>query len=272
MEPEFKKFEEIKYLKKLEMSITQKLHGTNACIYIFETENGNLDLVCGSRTRWIYPHSDNYGFASFVHENKQDFIDKLGPGRHYGEWVGPGINSGEGLKEKCFVLFNWRKWQGKSLPPRTSVVPVLYHGHVSADAINEVMEDLKNNGSALSPGFMKPEGVVVSIGGKFYKKVFLPEETQWTKSAGNKGKNSKKRVDFTYLCQPIRLEKLLSRDEAYVREYPESLPLIVKDYMADLVKEDQIPGTTDEIKAIRKAATSQIFRFIKTWIDDNNRA
>lgn len=269
--PEFERFGSIKALSKMEMSITQKIHGSNAQVYIFEKEDGSMDLVCGSRTRWIYPQQDNYGFANFVHQNKEAFIRLLGPGRHYGEWAGPGINSGEGLSQKTFCLFAWWRWEGQELPPQTTTVPVLYRGPISLEEVDRVMQELKESGSKLVPGYMHPEGAVVQFGGVRYKKVFKAEETALERpKTSNKGKNPKMRVDYTFLCQPIRLEKLLSRDETYSMLYPESLPSIVRDYVEDLVKEDQIPGTPDEIKTTRKAATGQIFKFIKTVMDERD--
>jgi len=264
---EFKAFDEIKKLGKMLMDITQKIHGTNAHILVFQKEDGTLDLKVGSRTRWITPESDNFNFATFVYANKQEFIEKLGVGRHDGEWAGPGINSGEGLSEKTFILFNHRIWPAeRPLPPRTRVVPVLYQGPIDLAVIKATMEDLKANGSKLAPGFMRPEGIVIGFGGKRYKEVFEPEETQWTKTSGVKNERAPKR-DYNYLCQPIRLEKLLSRDDTYLKEYPTSLPQIVKAYVADLVKEEQIAGTEDEVKAITKDAAGQIFKFVKAVTD-----
>lgn len=287
--PEFKSFGEIKRLGKIHLSITQKLHGTNAQIYIYDEEipdtvnfleDGTTvpaterKLICGSRTRWIYPGDDNFGFAGFVNQHKQAFIEKLGPGRHYGEWIGPGINSGEGLKEKTFALFNWEKEYPSGLPPQTILVPVLFDGFLEdvldfKILISEVMESLKDEGSKLVPGFMRPEGIVIDLNGQRFKKVFAPEETQWIKPSGVKAPKGPK-IDYSHLLQPIRLEKLLSRDERYVREYPKSLPEIVKDYVADLIKEEQIAGTEDEVKAIKKGASGDIFKFVKTVIEEGD--
>jgi len=248
------------------MTITQKIHGTNAHILIFRKEDGELDLICGSRTKYIYPHDDNFNFAGFVNSNKAEFIEKLGEGRHDGEWAGTGINSGEGLTGRFFVLFNHRRYDPENLPTRTVIVPVLYTGPISTVAVYIAMEDLKTNGSKLCPGFMRPEGVVVSVGSERYKNVFDPEETQWTKGGVKEKAPKKDHVDFNYLCQPVRLEKLLSRDEKYVLEYPKSLGSIVKDYIQDLVDENQISGTEDEVKSIRKACTGQVFNFIKATV------
>src|ERR1043165_2902547 len=127
---EFKSFNKILHIGKLYMSITQKIHGSNAQILIEESpDSGWIPAECGykdynvyagSRTRWLTPEDDNYGFCKWVMENRQELIEKLGPGRHFGEWAGPGINSGEGLKEKTLVLFNWRRWTGKELPARVT--------------------------------------------------------------------------------------------------------------------------------------------------------
>ena len=170
---EFKSFNEIKKINTATITITQKIHGTNAQILIYQKEDGSLDLCTGSRTRWIAPGDDNFGFAEFVYANKQEFIDKLGVGRWFGEWAGPGINSGEGLSEKTFFLFDFMKVEGKPLPPRTQTVPLLYKGPFEQQAIDAAMEDLKTNGSKLFPGFMRPEGVVIQLlgSGVRYKKV-----------------------------------------------------------------------------------------------------
>lgn len=278
---EFKAFTKIERIGKVFMRITQKIHGTNAQVsiiptmddlanpHVFTVGDKFYHLLVGSRTRWITPEDDNYGFAKFVYANAIEFIEKLGPGVHFGEWAGPGINSGEGLTEKTFVLFDyWKFPEGRPLPPQTKAVPVLYEGPIDASKIDEVMADLKANGSKLSPGFMRPEGVVVQIAGERYKKVFEVEETQWTGAPGDKKKReAAASKDYGYLCQPVRLEKLLSRDEAFMREYPQSLPVIVKEYFADLIAEGQIAGTDDEVKAAKKGASSLVFNFVRTLID-----
>lgn len=74
---EFKSFPDIKKLSSTQFSITQKIHGTNAQILIVPAESTEKDDA-----------------------NKQEIVEKLGPGRHDGEWAGPGINSGEGLTQK----------------------------------------------------------------------------------------------------------------------------------------------------------------------------
>ncbi len=132
--------------------------------------------------------------------------------------------------------------------------------------VENIMNDLKTNGSKLSPGFMRPEGIVIEVAGKKYKKVFEAEETKWTQgSAGPKP--PKIEYDASHLLQPIRLEKLLSKDERYVRLYPESLRDIVADYTQDLIDEGQIVGSELEIRSIKKAAGGQLFGFVRQYID-----
>lgn len=263
MTEEFKSFGKILHIGKLYMTITQKIHGSNAQLLIYKDEDGNLKHKAGSRTRWLDETDDNYGFARFCNENRDELVGKLGEGRHYGEWAGPGINSGEGLKEKTLCLFNWRRWVGKQLPNRVAIVPVLYKGAISLDSITETMEELKKRGSFLVPGYMKPEGVVVELDGQLYKNVFDEEETKWrekTKTLSEKGEE----ISVIHLLQPIRLEKLLSRDESYTRDYPTSLSRICSDYVKDLQEEKQfLAENEDDMKKELKALGKHIYYFVK---------
>lgn len=261
------------------MTITQKIHGTNAQIRVYEVvdptglndlvvfEGKNYKVQASSRTRDIFVGDDNFGFARYVFDNKQEIVEKLGVGTHYGEWAGPGINSGEGLSEKKFVIFNHYRYPAeRPLPPQMVVVPVLYHGPYDERIVSEAMASLKIEGSRLAPGFMRPEGIVIEVSGKKYKKVFEAEETKWTEgSAGPKP--PKIEYDVSHLLQPIRLEKLLSKDERYLKNYPESLRDIVNDYQQDLIDEGQITGTELEIRSIKKAAGGQFFNFVRKSVE-----
>lgn len=267
MQPEFRVFNKIGRFDNVKMDITQKIHGTNAQVCIYEDENKELQLYTASRTRIITPYDDNFGFANFVYTHKHEFIEKLGLGIHYGEWAGPGINSGEGLTEKSFVLFNWRRFIHAELPPCTKTVPVLYNGPFVPTLIKTYFDDLKTNGSKLVSGYMKPEGIVINIDGKLYKKVFDVEEVAWT-TCKKKEKVHVDRPDVSHLLQPKRLEKLLSRDERYLIDYPKSLSQIASDYVADLIAEKQIDGDDDRIKSIKRTLGSQLFKFIKENIDN----
>jgi hypothetical protein len=264
---EFKSFEKITKFSGIAMTITQKIHGSNAQIRIYEAD-GVIKCQASSRTRDIFVGDDNFGFARYVKDNEAEIIEKLGLGTHFGEWAGPGINSGEGLKEKTFVIFNHRRFPPeRPLPPQMVVVPVIYHGPYDETHIKDVMNFLKTEGSVLSPGFMRPEGVVIEIGDKRYKKVFEAEETKWTEGSAGPKPPPIEGYDASHLLQPIRLEKLLSKDEKYLREYPESLRVIVADYTQDLIDEGQIVGTELEIRSIKKAAGGQLFAFIRQSVD-----
>ena len=153
----FEEFPKIYRLSR-EMVITEKLDGTNASVII--DEEGNF--ATASRTQLITPDKDNYGFSKWAHEHKDELMT-LGPGRHFGEWWGQGIQRKYGLTEKRFSLFNIRRWEKpeNSLPSCVSLVPVLTKGVFDTETIKQTMEDLKLHGSAASPGFMNPEGVVI---------------------------------------------------------------------------------------------------------------
>jgi hypothetical protein len=153
------------------MVITEKIDGTNAAVVI--TEDG--DFACQSRKRLITPDNDNHGFAAWAYDTRDELIDFLGPGRHFGEWWGKGIQRGYGMDYKVFSLFNSHRWgprrDGWELrPDRLEVVPTLYRGEFSTDAIEDKKDDLKVFGSKAAPGFMDPEGVIIwhpASGAKF---------------------------------------------------------------------------------------------------------
>lgn len=154
---EFVPFPKIPRLRR-EIVITEKIDGTNASIFI--GEDGTF--LVGSRTRWITPESDNFGFARWAHEHREELL-QLGPGHHFGEWFGSGIQRGYGLLngEKRFALFNVDRWaDGRAPRPACcGVVPTLSHG--SFADIPAILETLRAGGSLAVPGFMRPEGIVV---------------------------------------------------------------------------------------------------------------
>ena len=158
MLPEFQGFGKIPRLNR-EIVITEKIDGTNAQILI--TEEG--EVFAGSRTRWLTPESDNYGFARWVQEHTEE-LKGLGVGRHFGEWWGSGINRRYGMftGEKQFSLFNVVKWGDYTVRPACcGVVPVLYRGPFSQVAVYRALLQLTATGSVAAPGFMNPEGIVV---------------------------------------------------------------------------------------------------------------
>ena len=168
---DFEKFPKIPRLNR-DIIITEKIDGTNAQIFI---PDGDGPILAGSRKRWLRTdQSDNFGFGAWVREHADELL-QLGPGRHFGEWWGQGINRGYGLNHRRFSLFNVSRW-GPHLPDpipdfenstRTEVpacchvVPVLWHGLFRIDRINDVMDILRQYGSMAAPGFMNPEGIVI---------------------------------------------------------------------------------------------------------------
>jgi hypothetical protein len=152
---EFQPFPKIGRISR-KCTITEKIDGTNAQIFISDTG----DFLTGSRNTWITPNKDNYGFSRWAHEHKQELMT-LGPGRHYGEWWGLGIQRNYGLQEKRFSLFNSGRWTDDVRPSCCSVVPVLYEGIFDNSCVDSVIEFLRNYGSKAAPGFMKPEGIVL---------------------------------------------------------------------------------------------------------------
>lgn len=155
---EFQSFGKIPRLLNTPMLITEKIDGTNAQVYI--TDDGS-ELFAGSRKRFVTTGDDNFGFAGWVESHREQLL-ALGPGRHFGEWWGKGIQRGYGVSDKRFSLFNTGKWSSER-PECTSIVPVLFYGQFSQSKIEEVKAELLASGSRAAPGFMKPEGVVIYL-------------------------------------------------------------------------------------------------------------
>ena len=181
---EFTEFPKIARLSR-NCVITEKIDGTNACILIGE----NGEFLTGSRTRWITPEDDNYGFARWAQEHKEMLLG-LGLGRHFGEWWGGGCQRGYGLTngEKRFSLFNTGRWNEQNPPPLCCrVVPVLFSGIFSSTAVYYALAKLKSDGSMAQPGFMKPEGVVIyhCAGRCYFKKTIIGDSGGKNYDSGN---------------------------------------------------------------------------------------
>jgi hypothetical protein len=173
---EFKEFTKIARLSR-EVVVTEKIDGTNGIIAIGE----DGEFLVGSRSRWITPEQDNYGFARWAYENKDELM-KLGAGYHYGEWWGLGIQRGYGLKEKRWSLFNTARWSDDTVRPACcGVVPVIYQGIFSTENVDHCLSILVDGGSLASPGFMKPEGVVIyhTAARTYFKKTIEQDEGKW---------------------------------------------------------------------------------------------
>lgn len=144
--------------------VTEKIDGTNACVVVSDAPTFDERIVTAqSRSRIITPEADNYGFARWVKENEA-MLRQLGPGYHFGEWWGCGIQRGYGLAEKRFSLFNTKRWGGvQPRPACCNVVPVLavWDGF---QAVEQGLAYLREKGSAAAPGFMRPEGIVAFHG------------------------------------------------------------------------------------------------------------
>lgn len=194
---EFESFGKIPRLNR-DVVITEKIDGTNgaigimpvdsdwdvpegaASVVIFEGEmTGTYAVYAQSRRRLITPDKDNHGFARWVYEHALTLVLDLGPGLHFGEWWGSGIQRGYGLEkgDKRFSLFNVKRWtevcpishagsETCYLPksfrtPNLRAVPVLYHGPFTSPTVNRVLTDLRDLGSQASPGYDRPEGIIV---------------------------------------------------------------------------------------------------------------
>lgn len=266
-----KDFESFTSIERVQQPIviTEKIHGTNAQILI----DGN-DIYAGSRTRWITPEDDNYNFAKWVYGNREELITKLGEGRHFGEWYGSGINAGYGMKERRFALFNTTRWNpvkdAGDLPDRVDVVPVLYQGPFTGTIISDTLAALKTEGSRLVPGYAKPEGVVVYFmrSNLFLKSTFEAEDESWNYKQPRPEAPDRATVEAACapFWQPLRLEKLLSRDERLSLTYPQSLPDLCREYVADLQKETEI--AEDILKLIKK----NVFKAVKGMMAERGYA
>jgi hypothetical protein len=152
---EFESFGKIARLSR-QVVITEKIDGTNAQVCV--GEDGTISA--GSRTRWITPEDDNFGFAAWVKEHEGE-LRALGPGRHFGEWWGRGIQRGYGLTERRFSLFNVSRWTAETPPPACcSVVPVLWEGLFDTGVVDRVLADLKDTGSYAAYS-AKAEGIMI---------------------------------------------------------------------------------------------------------------
>ena len=171
--------------------ITEKLDGTNAAVLIrtmtpeleddyhasvdepfrvlFNELGPEYAVAAQSRTRVITPDDDNYGFARWVFNNADTLVTDLGPGTHYGEWWGAKIQRAYGLTdgERYFSLFDRKRYSddlyhGGAHTPGLTLVPLLNAGdEFSTEELEDSLQWLVENGSAVGTGFDRAEGVVV---------------------------------------------------------------------------------------------------------------
>jgi hypothetical protein len=188
--PEFTPFTSIARYDR-EAVITEKIDGTNGQIFIEDPAlilDGRLPRVfAGSRNRWLgtEKNEDAFGFGRWVKEHEDELRLVLGPGRHFGEWWGGGIQRGYGLgHEKRFSLFNVGRWTAETKPACCHVVPVIWRGAFQEAPVEDALERLDRHGSFAAPGFMEPEGVVV---------FHVPANVAFKKTLGGDGHKSERR-------------------------------------------------------------------------------
>lgn len=172
MSVEFREFPKIPRLNR-DVIITEKIDGTNAAVVV--TDGG---VYAQSRKRIITPGDDNFGFAGWVAQNAEALASVLGPGWHYGEWYGLGIQRGYGLTERRFALFNPDRYaEAPSQLERVDVVPVLARHTFTDNIVKYALHQLREDGSQLVPGFKPAEGIVVyHTAGRHTYKVLLEND------------------------------------------------------------------------------------------------
>lgn len=179
--------------------VTEKIDGSNACVsirargprvecdigggpdpFVLATVAVELpsagstphDVRAGSRSRWlgVGKSQDNFGFARWVQDNANALALILGPGDHWGEYFGAGIQRTYGLKGKHFAVFNTQRFNTERTDivavgapgwemALVNVVPVLYEGE-SLECIRTEFDVLRHTGSRVN-GWQKPEGVCI---------------------------------------------------------------------------------------------------------------
>ena len=183
-QPEFQEFSKIARLSR-DCVVTEKIDGTNAQVFVGE----DGAVRAGSRNRWLTVDADNFGFAAWVADH-EDELRALGPGRHFGEWWGAGIQRRYGLDHRRFSLFNVARWldthtneqpaseKQSYAPACCHVVPVLYVGLFDTARIEATQTLLGATGSKAAPGFMDPEGVVIwhEAARQLFKKTLVKDE------------------------------------------------------------------------------------------------
>ncbi|WP_229398153.1 RNA ligase family protein [Micromonospora okii] len=185
MAPEFRAWPKTPRLHR-DMIVTEKIDGTNAAVIIeprpvsaardyfgcypvapgcIEVNGEGWFVGAQSRKRIITPGDDNFGFAAWVREHAATLVARLGPGYHYGEWWGHGIQRGYGLPrgDRRFSLFNVSRYTDLDVSDSIGlgVVPVLARHTFDTGRVASVLDDLRRGGSFAAPGFDRPEGVIV---------------------------------------------------------------------------------------------------------------
>jgi hypothetical protein len=201
---EFQEFAKIPRYRR-EMTVTEKIDGTNAAVVWYPAPDGGPhrdDIICTetlvdqhgnslgayhllaqSRNRFVVPEvvrkgGDNHGFGKWVEDNA-GALTRLGPGVHYGEWWGLGIQRGYGQARKRFSLFNVHRWNNESRPECCDVVPILGYGTPSDGVVEKAIAQLEHEGSKAAPGFLSPEGIIIwhSTSRQYFKVLLKGDDT-----------------------------------------------------------------------------------------------
>ena len=112
--PQYKDVEDVT-LPKILYRGTVKIHGSNAGVRL--ERDGSI--VPQSRNRDLSIENDHVGFAQFAHSIPHEvwahYFSETGASVVYGEWCGPGIQSGDAIQQvdsKRFVVFAILKTDG----------------------------------------------------------------------------------------------------------------------------------------------------------------
>lgn len=196
-EPVFREWPKIARWNR-EVIITEKIDGTNACVIV--TEDGRV--AAQSRSKVITSETDNHGFARWVDEWTVTLASHLGPGYHFGEWYGSGIQkrAGYGLTNgvKKFALFNVARWAPVLEDDPTlyetvglDTVPVLWEGKATKleSGVQWSMDALRSEGSFVASAKgnpdVKPEGIVIfHVAANTAFKMTLEKDDEWKGKAG----------------------------------------------------------------------------------------
>ncbi len=175
--PEFTRYPKIPRYENETWTISEKTDGSNGVIYIPPSEVGDIidrnEILAGSRSQWLGGTDkkgktvDNHGFYAWVKANWVELV-KLGAGYHHGEWYGEKINRNYGLKEKRFMLFNYKRYAEdfhNGLLPNCVELETVTDIDVPFELLNDIItaraEQLKTLGSFHVKGFKPAEGFII---------------------------------------------------------------------------------------------------------------
>lgn len=294
-------------IPELSFTGTCKLHGSNAAIH-----RKDHKIICQSRNNEITVDNDNIGFAKFISEIPSNLIhnlfDKISSNIEddiviFGEWIGPGIQSGCGinlLSTRQFVIFSVKvndvyiKNKIDLCLQDHKIYNILdipsYHITINFDnlpAISNIISDMVDKIDKECPWALKfgrkgfGEGIV------FTCDEFPKNESLWFKSKGtsHKGGNGKKKtvVEIDPLVQKsindfIEYTVTLGRlDQGieYLRE--QHLEIEMKNIgkflqwiSRDIMKEeyDTLEASEFTWKEVAKGVTNKAKRWFITYINN----